>query len=72
MFSSSGTDDLPLDVLGEDSECIFCRTWRVDVSGEMMAVGSAVEGPVSATIARLTREYELNDYPDGASAVRPL
>jgi hypothetical protein len=34
MFSSSGTDDLPLDVLWEDGERIFCRTWRVDASGE--------------------------------------
>ena len=75
MFSSSGTDDLPLDVLWEDGERIFCRTWRVDASGErkeLMAVRSAAEGPASATIARLTHEYELRDYLDGAWAARPL
>ena len=58
-FSSFGTDDLPLDVLWEDGERIFCRTWRVDASGErkeLMAARSAAEGPASATIARLTQE----------------
>jgi hypothetical protein len=61
-FSSSGTDDLPLDVLWEDGERIFCRVWRVDGSGEpkeLIAVRSAAEGPASATIAGLTHEYGL-------------
>ena len=55
MFSSSGTDDLPLDVLWEDGERIFCRTWRVDATGErkeIMAGGDVrrvvtQEGPPS-------------------------
>src|SRR5580704_5826072 len=75
MFSSSGTDDLPLDVLWEDGERIFCRTWRVDATGEqkeLMAVRSAAAGPASAIIAHLTHEYELKDYLDGAWATRPL
>jgi hypothetical protein len=75
MFSSSGTDGLPLDVLWEDGERVFCRIWRVDASGErkeLIAVRSAADGPASATIARLTHEYELKDYLDGAWAVRPL
>ena len=75
MFSSSRTDDLPLDVLWEDGERIFCRTWRVDASGErkeLMAVRSAAVSPASATIAHLTHEYELRDYLDDAWAVRPL
>ena len=75
MFSSSGTDDLPLDVLWEDGERIFCRIGRVDGRGErrdLIAVRSAAEGPASATIARLVHEYELRDYLDGAWAARPL
>src|ERR1700733_1904502 len=76
MLGSSGTDGLPLDVLWEDGERIFCRTWRVDARGErkeIMAVRSAADaGPASATIARLTHEYELTDYLDSAWAMRPL
>ena len=76
MLGSSGTDDLPLDVLWEDDERIFCMTCRVDARGErkeIMAVRSAADArPASATIARLTHEYELKDYLDGAWAVRPL
>src|SRR5580704_2204355 len=75
MCSSSGTDDLPLDVLWEDGERIFCRIWRVDAIGErkeIMAVRCAAEGPASATMARLTHEYKLRDYLDGAWALRPI
>jgi len=76
MLGSSGTDDLPLDVLWEDDERIFCRTCRVDARGErkeIMAVRSAADArPASATIARLTHEYELKDYLDRAWAMRPL
>ena len=44
MFSSSGTDDLPLDVLWEDGERIFCRTWRVDASGERKEIMAGGDG----------------------------
>src|ERR1700734_3995400 len=75
MLGSSGTDDLPLDVLWEDDERIFCRTYRVDARGErieVLAIRSAVGARASATIARLTHEYELTDYLDRAWAMRPL
>ena len=39
---------------------------------ELMAIRSAAEDPASATIARLTHEYELKDYLDRAWAMRPL
>jgi PAS domain S-box-containing protein len=74
MLRSSGTDDLPLDVLWEDGEFVFCSTWRVDASGkrkELIAVRSTAEDPTSGTIARLTHEYELKDHLDGAWAAVP-
>jgi serine/threonine protein kinase len=75
MLNSPATNDLPLEVLWEDGERLFCRTWRVDASGErqeIMAVRSVAEGSASATGARLTHEYELKDHLDGTWAVRPL
>jgi hypothetical protein len=69
MFSSSGTDDLPLGVLWEDSERIFCRTWRVDASGErkeIMAGGDVrrvvtQEGPPSLVGRRPSFDHVLGD-----------
>jgi PAS domain S-box-containing protein len=72
--SSFGSDDLALEVLWQDGERVFCRTWRLGADGrqEFMAVRSAAERPTPDTVARLTREYELKDYIDSEWAVRPL
>jgi signal transduction histidine kinase len=54
MLGSSGTDDLPLDVLWEDGERIFCRTWRVDAHGErieIMAIRSSKAEPDGVLIS---------------------
>ena len=75
MLSSSGTDDLPLEVLWQDGERIFCKTWRVGAGGrrqEFMAVRPAAEHPTPDTVARLTHEYELSDYIASEWAIRPL
>jgi hypothetical protein len=48
MLGSSGTDDLLLDVLWEDGERVFCRTWRVDAN---MQHGKL--GPNLADLCRL-------------------
>jgi PAS domain S-box-containing protein len=75
MTMLSSSDDLPLHVLWQDGERVFCRTWRVGADGErqeFLAVRSAAEHPTPGAIARLTREYELRDYLNGGFAVRPL
>jgi PAS domain S-box-containing protein len=59
----------------EDGERVFRRTWRQDVGGERQEVIIAVPAathPTPGTINRLTHEYELREYLDGAWAVRPL
>jgi hypothetical protein len=74
MASSFGTNELPLEVLWQDGERVFCRTWRLGADGrqEFIAVRSAAERPTPDTVARLTHEYELKDYIDSEWAVRPL
>jgi len=70
-----GKENRPLEVLWEDDERVYCRTWRDGTDStrhEFMAVLSAVEHPTLGSINRLTHEYELKDYLDGAWAVRPL
>jgi hypothetical protein len=75
MASSFGTDDLPLEVLWQDGERVFVRTWRLGADGrrqELMAVRSAAERSTPDTVARLTHEDELKDYINSEWAVRPL
>jgi hypothetical protein len=57
MPSSFETDDLPLEVLWQKGERVFCRTWRLGADGrqEFMAVRSAAERPTPDTVARLTQ-----------------
>jgi hypothetical protein len=71
ILSSSDLDDVPHQVLWQDGECVFCRTWRIGAGGErqeFIIVRSAVEHPTPGTIARLTHEYELRNHLERASA----
>ena len=71
----AGRDDNRPDVLWEDGERIFCRTWRADGDGgrqELMAVVPAAEHPTPGSINRLIHEYGLREYLDSEWAVRPL
>ena len=62
-------------VLWEDTERAFCRISRSDSAGYRYAfvpVPSGAEHPTLESINRLTREYELRDYLDGAWSLRPV
>ena len=76
QLSSYGTEpDGGLQVLWEDGECAFCRTWREADGGERSAVLVVVpvlEQPGPRCLDRLAHEYSLKDALDGAWAVRPL
>jgi hypothetical protein len=65
---------MPLEVLWEDGDRIYCKTWRNDdgVWQEFMAVLPAGEHPSPDSINRLSHEYGLKDYLDDAWALRPL
>src|SRR4029077_18694037 len=72
---SGGSEDGALQVLWEDGERVFCRTWREGADGrrrEFMAVLCAGEHATPGSINRLTHEYGLKDHLDAAWAVRPL
>ena len=72
---SGGSEDGALEVLWEDGERVFCRTWREGAEGrrhEFMAVTCAGEQPTPGSIGRLTHEYGLKDHLDAAWALRPL
>jgi serine/threonine protein kinase len=69
-----GAESLPLEVLWEDGERIYCKTWR-DGDGarqEFLAVLPADEHPSPDSINRLTHEYGLRDHLDDAWALQPL
>jgi PAS domain S-box-containing protein len=64
-----------LQVLWEDGERVFCKGWRDTADGErhaILAVLPAEQHPTPGSLNRLTHEYELKDYLDGAWAARPL
>ncbi len=72
---SGGSEDGALEVLWEDGECVFCRTWREGAEGrrrEFIAVSCAGEQPTPGGIDRLTNEYGLKDHLDAEWALRPL
>jgi PAS domain S-box-containing protein len=67
--------DTGYEVLWEDAERIFCKTWRVGVAGDrqvVLAVLYAEEHPSPESLSRLAHEYALRDELDGAWAARPL
>jgi predicted ATPase len=66
--------EIPLEVLWEDGDRIYCKAWRNDdgVWQEFMAVLPTGEHPSPDSINRLSHEYGLKDYLDDAWALRPL
>ncbi len=67
--------DSNFQVLWEDGDRVFCRTWRRDADGKrrvVLAVLATAEQPAPATLDRLAHEYGLKDELDGSWAVRPL
>jgi serine/threonine protein kinase len=71
----AGGEDHSIEVLWKDAERVFCRLSRDDADGHRYAfvpVLSGAEHPTLASINRLTHEYELKDYLDGAWALRPV
>ncbi len=67
--------DSSLRVLWDDGECVVSRGWRLHADGErsaVLVVRPALERPATATLDRLTHEYELRDELDESWAVRPL
>jgi len=74
-LSGAGGKHDTLNVLWEDTERVFCKLWRDDAEGDRHAftpVLTGAEHPTLESINRLTREYELKDYLDGAWALRPV
>ncbi|WP_426537316.1 AAA family ATPase [Bradyrhizobium sp. McL0615] len=62
-------------VLWEDGERVFSRSWRLDENGNRLAVllvAPAGDHASRSRLDRLTHEYELKDELDGAWAARPL
>jgi predicted ATPase len=75
LSRSGGGEDGALEVLWEDGERVFCRTWREGPDGstqEFVAVTCAGEQPTPGGINRLAHEYGLKDDLDAAWALRPL
>src|SRR5271166_6887 len=64
-----GAESQALEVLWEDVERAFCRLGRGDAEGHRYAFMPVLpdgEHPTIGSINRLTHEYELRDYLDGA------
>jgi len=71
----AGKEDSYRDVLWEDGERLFCRTWRDRGNGdpqELLAAVPSAEYPTAGTIDRLKHEYRLREYLEGEWALRPL
>ena len=64
--------DTGYEVLWEDAERIFCKTWRVGVAGDRQVAGRPLRcrAPEPENLSRLAHEYALRDELDGAWAAR--
>ena len=74
-LSGAGAEHGSLNVLWGNAERVFCKLWRDDADGDRHAFTPVLAGnehPTLESINRLTREYELKDYLDGAWALRPV
>jgi len=63
------------ELLWEDGERRFCRTWRTDAGGARrpcLAVSPIAAHPTPASVDRLAHEFALRDCLDEAWALRPL
>ena len=70
-----GAESQALEVLWVDAERAFCRLGRGDAEGHRHAFIPVLpdgEHPTIESINRLTHEYELREYLDGAWAVLPV
>src|SRR5882672_10660037 len=67
-------EDEPLDVLWEDGELRYGRTWREIDGGrrECLVARPCAAHPTPGTVGRLTHEYGLKDCLDHPWALRPL
>ena len=64
-----------LEVLWEDGERVFCRTWDRDADGRQfarLAVLAAMDTLGLGSVDRLVHEFELRNYLDNVWALRPL
>ena len=74
-LSGAGGEHDSLNVLWGDTERVFCKLSRDGAEGDRHAftpVLTGAEHPTLESINRLTHEYELKDYLDGAWALRPV
>jgi hypothetical protein len=79
MSTSSSTpatrENSPLEVLWQDRERVFCRSWHHDADGRKsarLAVLAAGDPEAPGSVARLVDEFGLRNHLDGAWALRPL
>ena len=74
--SLTGDGDInPLQVLWEDGERVFCRTFREGADGHpnaVLAVLVSADHPTPGILNRLAHEYALKEDLDAAWALRPV
>ena len=79
MSASSNTpingEDARLEVLWEDGERVFCRSWQRDADGRLaarLAVLATGDPRTPGSADRLVHEFGLRNYLDSSWALRPL
>src|SRR5579883_1508158 len=74
-LSDASDRNTAMQVLWEDTERIFCRLLRSDgesYTHAFLPILDDAEHPTLESVKRLTQEYELKNYLNGAWALRPL
>lgn len=72
LSDARGRND-SIQVLWRDTERVFCRLLRTGAHAHaFVSMLADAEHPTPESISRLSREYELKDYLDGAWALRPV
>ncbi|MDM0029080.1 trifunctional serine/threonine-protein kinase/ATP-binding protein/sensor histidine kinase [Variovorax saccharolyticus] len=75
MVAAGGGMNRPIQILWQDDERLFCRTWHDDSDGirqAALAVMPSAEHPTPASIDRLVHEHSLREGLDREWAARPL
>ena len=74
VLFGAGWEDDSLEVLWRDADRAFCRLRRDDAEARhaFIPIHSGAEHPTLESVNRLTHEYELRGYLDGAWALRPV